>query len=694
MQALGAVLLVLAFAPVYRLMETSGEARYREIAVDVSDAALQYGVWGTVVTLLFAFVLAVLLPTERLRAAAATAASRLVAIPAWAFALTLAFVAAGLSTLVGQYLYQGLLTNVDEMASTVHARYLAQGTLGGPTHGMPEFWLIPNTLVVPDGLVSQYPPTHLFAMAGAELLGIPLLLGPICFGAMVALVALSLPRVLPERPAAARVAVSLLAVCPLLVLLSGGALNHTTTGALLATALYAALRGRDGSAWWAVLSGLAVGLAVADRPLTSLVLGALFTLGTWAPAVLAGARPVRWLATRGLGTVAGGAPIAVLLGWYNQRLFGSPTTLGYSAAFGERHGLGFHQDPWGYPYGWTEALAFTSADLVTVGIQLLETLFPLTALIGVYLMVGRRFPRAIGLLLAWAFLPVLANGYYWFHTARMLYEAAPAWLALSALAAADLSSRAEAASPGSLAARARDACAWALVVAAVGSLGWGTPARWQSFEWTQETLDRIRVPALPAGQSALVFVHASWNERTSSTLQGAGAMRQDTIITALRRNSSCELHLYAEAREELVRFGRSVTLPEVDLEQVPGSHPDIEVPPLWAGSTVRMRRGEPFPDTCRRQLASDRFGTVALAPLVWQGDLPGIEEGRPLFARDLGPERNRALLDLYPERVALAFTPTTVDGPPQLMPYASAMELLWGRSEAPPAPPSGPTSGI
>jgi len=678
LRALGAALLVFALVPIYRRMDTSGGAAYRETAVEVADGALRYGLWGTVVTVLLAVVLALLLRGGMLRAVAGRAAKGLNAVPDWAFATALALAAAATATVVMRVLYEGFLTNVDEMASLLQARYLAHGMLAGPTHGVGEFWLIPNTLVVPEGLVSQYPPTHLFAIAAAVRLGAPLLLGPFCFAVMVALFALSLPRMLPGQRAAARTAAALVAICPLLLFLSGGILNHVSTGALLAGALYCSLRARDGSAWWSVAAGLAVGLAVADRPLTSLVLGALFTLGLWGPRVLASEKPPTWLFSRSLGTLAGGAPIAVLLAWYNRTLFGSPTRLGYEAAFGARHGLGFHQDPWGFHYGWAEAVTFTSADLVSVGTQMMETPFPITLLIGAYLLAGRRFPRGTAFLVAWAFLPVLANAYYWFHTARMLYEATPAWLALSVLAAADLASPSEADKPGRLRELARDAVAWSLAVAMVGSLAWGIPARWESFEWSDETLSRISVPSLPTEQEAVVFVHTSWNERTSSALQVGGGMRQDSIITALRRNTSCGLYLYAAGREEIVRYGRSATLPPADLDQIPGTHSDIELPPLRAGSTVRIRRGEPFPPACARQLAADRFGAVSLAPLVWQGDLPGIEEGLPLYVRDMGPEKNRAVLDLYPERVPFALTPTAVEGPPRLLPYADAMALLWG----------------
>ena len=171
----------------------------------------------------------------------------------------------------------------------------------------------------------------------------------------------------------------------------------------------------------------------------------------------------------------------------------------------------------------------------------------------------------------------------------------------------------------------------------------------------------------------IVFVHTSWNERLSSRLQGPGGMRQDSVITLLRRNTNCALHLYALARE-----ARRVALPEVDLEQVPGTPRDIERPPSPPGATLRTRAGEPFGTACSREVGADRYGAVALAPLVWQGDLPGIAEGRPMFVRDFGPEQNRRLLDAHPERQAFVFVPKDPSLPPEIVPYDEAMAQLWG----------------
>ena len=692
-QALGAVLIALAFVPIYRLMDTSADAPHRRVSVEVAEVTLQLAWWGTIVTLLLAWLFARILPSRPVRETGRVLMTWLSKPSATIYAIALSGLSLGLSLLTGRFLYRGFFTNVDEIASTIHARYLANGLLAGPIADAPEAWLIPNTLMVSEGWVSHFPPAHLFAMAALIRMGIPTLLGPIFAGVLAGLLALSLPRLLPEHPGPARVAALLIAVTPFIFLLGGGSMSHVSAGAFGAAVLYAALRARDGSVWWGVAAGAAVGLMVSDRPLIGLVLGTVFTLGLWGPAAFGGnPRGRAWFLRRAGATVVGGAPFAVFLGWFNQRLYGSPFTLGYIAAFGDRHRLGFHMDPWGYPYSLREAMAFTSSDVLSLGIQLLETPFPVTAVIGLYLLLASRLPRGAGVLAAWAFLPVVANGYYWFHDVRMLFEAAPAWITLGVIAALGLADglggtldgpgAGESAPDGGRNHRdhsrhwrvwAADMTTWAILFGAVGAAVWGAPTRWGSYRWSEETLQRITVPSLPTEEPVIVFVHTSWNERLSSRLQGPGGMRQDSVITLLRRNTNCALHLYALARE-----ARRVALPEVDLEQVPGTPRDIERPPSPPGATLRTRAGEPFGTACSREVGADRYGAVALAPLVWQGDLPGIAEGRPMFVRDFGPEQNRRLLDAHPERQAFVFVPKDPSLPPEIVPYDEAMAQLWG----------------
>jgi hypothetical protein len=109
---------------------------------------------------------------------------------------------------------------------------------------------------------------------------------------------------------------------------------------------------------------------------------------------------------------------------------------------------------------------------------------------------------------------------------------------------------------------------------------------------------------------------------------------------------------------------------------------------LQGGTRAWLRYGAQWSPACAREAAADRLGSIALAPLLWQGDLPGLESGQPMFVRDHGPERNRAVLAAYPERRPLVWGYESPDGSPTLMPYDRGMSLLWGSGAS--VPVSGP----
>jgi hypothetical protein len=673
-KALGALLILFALAPAYQLTGISGGGPTQAAYTRTAEATLQLAWWGSLVVVLLSIILSFLFKDAALRLGRIL--GQWLAKPRLSlFAVGVGLLAFALSLALGELLYQGLYTNLDEMASAIHARYLAGGSLAGPLLEYPEGWLITNTLMVDDGWVSQYPPSHLAVMALFYRLGVPRVAGPVLLGLTVGLLALALPRLLPERPAAARAAAALTALSPFLLFLGGGALSHLTAGAAGAAVLYSVLRARDGSWLWALAAGGAVGVMVSARPLIGLVLGTVFPLLAWGPGLLAG--PTKPILRRGAALVAGGAPFALLLGLYNHKLFGSPFRLGYLAAYGRDHGLGFHPDPWGYMYDAGRAFALTSVDFLALGVQLLETPLPLTVFVGLALLGGWRLSRGSAFLLAWALLPLLAAGIYWFHEPRMLFEAAPAWIALGVLAVVKMASWTRTRGPEWT--RAGQVVSWAVVVSLVAGLGWGVPNRWSAYTWTPETLDRIQVPTIPGDEPALVFVHASWNERLSARLQGAGGMRQDSIVTALRRNTNCQLQHHADAREAVVR-GESPAreLPPIDMVQSGETPPDLIQAMTAPGQAIRTRDGEVMDSVCLREMRADRFGSVALAPLLWQGDLPGDEGRRPLFVRDLGPEKNARIRSLFPRRTAYLFAPMAPGVPPEVTPYERGVRLLWG----------------
>lgn len=672
----GLTLVLFPFLPIHLLPGISWEGPPRVAYLALAEASLEAARWGTLLVLLFSILLTFLF-SGLITRWGRTVVAWLCKPELASFALAVALLSFVLSAALGAFLYEGLFTNVDEMAMAIHARYLAGGNLAGPQLSFPEAWLIPNTLMTGEGWVSQYPPAHLVVMAVFYRLGIPRLLGPVMFGVMVWLLALSAERLLPNHRGEARVTAGLIAISPFMLLVGGGALSHLTAGAAVAGVLYTALRARDGAWAWAIGVGAAVGIAVTSRPLVGLILGAAIPFFLWAPVIFGG--KVAWGFRRIGATIVSGIPFAVLLGLYNSLLFGAPGRLGYVAAYGENHGLGFHWDPWGFLYGLDTALAVTSVDLMALAVRILESPIPLTLPIGVFLLLGVPRPRNFGAILAWAFLPLVGSAFYWFHQPRMLFEAAPAWILLTVISVAGVLRWAECRE--GWARRLGEVALWAAVVSLAVALLWGAPNRWAGYAWTDEALDRIETPIPPPGTPALVFVHSSWNERISATLQGAGGMRQDSIIPALRRNTHCDLQRYSAAREARGRgLGDDVPLPNIDLQQLSGAPEGLFLASPVEGLWVQTREGEVVSPECRRQAQADRFGGVTLPPLVWQGDLPGDEEGKPLFLRDLGPEKNDEILALFPDRVAYVFSPFVLGGPPELVSYDDGMRVLWGVS--------------
>jgi len=85
-----------------------------------------------------------------------------------------------------------------------------------------------------------------------------------------------------------------------------------------------------------------------------------------------------------------------------------------------------------------------------------------------------------------------------------------------------------------------------------------------------------------------------------------------------------------------------------------------------------------------RQVWADRLGIVDVAPLLWQGDLPGLPGRGAMFVRDLGPELNAELLAAYPDRRPfMLFTPAP-DEPPALLPYEEGVRRIWGAADTAP----------
>jgi len=654
----GALLLVGAYVPLHRLLDPARAGPAGEATRATAESAWGVGIYGTVIALGAGAILVLLVPAGRLRAPLERAGELLERPSGGRFAATLGLVAGLLSLTAALALYHGLPTSVDEMAQLLHARALAGGRLTSPLPGDASAWTIQNGMATPEGWASIYPPLHTLLLALGLRLGAPWLVGPVSVGVATWASALAFETLLGVR--VGRVAGVALALSPFWVLLGGTYLSHTSTAAALALVLWTALRVHDGGLGWAIAAGAATGAAVTSRPWVGLTCAVTLLVVLW------------WsergrLASRVAALCAGGLPFALLLFWWNRSLFGGPLTLGYSAAFGPSHGLGFHVDPWGNMYGGREGLAYTSADLLQLGAHLFETPLPAVALVGVALVVGLR-RSGDRPFLAWAAAAIAANALYWHHGIqlgpRMLYESVPAWVALSVAAAAGLTTA------DVVPSRLRSLAGWAIAASVLGApVLTSTVAGAASLPTGDPVL--IGLLGSDAEGSKLVFAHGSWSSRVVARLSAAG-MRRDSVETALRRNDLCAVDRYARWRDG----GPAGAAPALDLEPLPGTPEGLVRVRLSPGNDAWADTATPWDPECLREAAADALGTVELEALAWRA--PPLSGRQVVIARDMGPALNARVREAMGMRQTFVYVAGDGTTPSRMLPYDDGIRRLWG----------------
>lgn len=678
----GVVLLAAAFLPLHRLLDPARTGPAGVSTRSVAEDSWVLGLSGTLIVVVFSWVVVRMsgAGTEKAEAGRTNpvvrAAGRLSPRAcAWLAGVVVLAGAAAVASLV----HAGAPTSVDEMVQLAHARALASGSLGLPTGGTGAAWALQNGLLTESGWVSIYPPLHTLLLAIGISAGAAWLVGPIDVATATVATVLVVDRLV--GPAPARLVGLLLAVSPFWLLVGASHLSHSAAAAGLSLTLLFALRARDGSALWAIATGAAIGLAVSARPWVGLAVGSTLLAVVWGIRGDAGVDgseggggrvdggetgdrhgrggPGGALVPRLAGLVLGGAPFALLLFAWNQVLFGSPFRLGYSAAFGPSHGLGFHTDPWGNRYGPIEALGWSGADLLQLGIRLLENPIPVVAVVGAGLL-ARAVPKSARALVAWCAAALAANAVYWHHGVhfgpRMLFESTPAWLALFAVVVAGLFASPKAATEYRVA-------RWALGISIVVGLAFAP------FVVTSAT--RSAPEDIPEGRPGeVVFVHGSWSSRVASRLHAAG-MPRDSIETLLRRNDICAVDQAARRIDPTSR----AALDGLDTTPLPGSPVTLELRLVSPGNGVRVDPSRPPSPVCQREARADRLGVLELENVAWR--LGGGADAPVRYARDLGPAANLVVLDAL-GRPGRVLVDTGEASGLLLLDYDEGMELLWG----------------
>jgi hypothetical protein len=685
-RALGGLLVLLVVSPLYRLVGSAAAGPAAEQALRLGRQYFFAGWVGIVLGALLILVLSLVLRGTRLAPLADIVERRLVRAPALGVGIGLGVLAAGLSLVISGVALNRLPVLLDGATQLIQARYFAAGRIAGPALPDAAFWEFQFMMPTPAGWASQYPPGFPLLLAAGLRAGAVWLAGPLALGVAVCLTTLVADRFFPNDRWTARLGAALMAVSYYLAFHAGSYMNHALAAALVALALYASLRARDGRWWWALVSGAAVGALFATRPLVGVVLGFFATVVVWASAPDVGRLSPRDAMGRLVPAACGAAPFVIGLMRYNAKLFGSPFRFGYVAVAGSAHGLGLHTDPFGSVYGLGQAIGYTAADLLGMSLDLLQTPLPIVVLIGLYLMLVPKLGRGVGLAAAWALLPVAANAVYWHHDLfmgpRLLYEAAPGWCLLAAAAVLHVI-RAVPATPPPRRQGANRGLPVQLVtrngVALTGVLVLGAgvvasgPARVRG-QGASGRASGVTLAPPAVDRPTLVFVHEDWESRLGARLAALG-VRVDSIRAALRETTTCQLDRLVGAWER--RAAGDSTPPAVQPPRPQtssrGPYRDVRMP---SGSVVRTYPGEVLTPECEREAASDYQSVLILAPLLWQGDLPGLGDHGAMYVRDLGPERNARLIAEYPERQPAMLIRTRRDEL-QLIPYARGMEERW-----------------
>ncbi|TVP42984.1 MAG: hypothetical protein EA350_14560 [Gemmatimonadales bacterium] len=609
------------------------------------------------------------------------------------FAAVAGLLSFGATAAAALLVFEGRPNLVDALVQLTHARYMAAGMLGGPPDIPIAFFHLQNTVLTEAGWFSQYPPGHVALLALGMMVGAVWIVGPVLNGGTAALSVLLFERLLPGRRGLARGLGLLAGLSPMVVAHGAAYMNHASAAFFGVAAVYLGLRAREGGAAWALGAGAAVTAMAAVRPMSAVVVMVVVAAGLWlGRREEIGAEGAEagwgwgWFGSRAALATLGGLPFLALHLAYNRFAFGGALTFGYDAAWGPSHGLGFHVDPYGNMYGLVEALMYTAADLAALNLNLLEIPLPLVAVVGCFLLLARgRLPFGVWVLGLWALLPVAANALYWHHGyfmgPRMLTEFVPAWVALAGVSLVALVQMApERLGAGKGRLSPRGVLAGVAMVGLAAGLLMG-PQRVMSYGGGWMTSFRMDLPA--AGSNDLVFVHGSWEGRLISRM-AAGGIPSRTGETAIRQNPAClvEEHLArVEGAGRLANFGVGAPgeggLPALDLEARSFEFlPRFE---MGEGASFRNDPVRSLSPACTREAQADRYGSLEASLLLWLGALPGLEgeRGLPMLVRDLGPERNRELLDLHPERSPSLLAPTGPNGAFELRAYAPAIEGLW-----------------
>ena len=534
---------------------------------------------------------------------------------------------------------------IDDIAQLFQAKIFALDLVKAPTPPLSGFFMIQNVLMEPDGWFSQYPPGHaLLLSAGLRMKLVwlvPLLLS---LGSASCIYRLT-DLLYGQR--CARVSLLLLLLCPFFFFMGAGFMNHVSELFFLALAFLAFARWEKQARWhWIFLTGLALGVLLLVRPLSSLLAGSLILLFVWP----------RCLNKVHLPACAGGL-LAFLCcaGFYclyNFATTGDFFLPGYVKLWGTGHGLGFHVSPWGQSHTPLLGLRNELADISLLSEYLFEWPIPGLWPLALFLVSGGKLSQWDRRLLLSALAFPVAYFFYWHRDAflgpRYLYPVLVFLIPLTAAAICGLyESLAEFSfrvPGGSKTIRAQNLLLALLLVCFSYALVWGVPLRFGIY---RQSLSAMKLDLAAEAKSAgieegLVFVSVSWGSRIVANLREAGAPAS-LVEEAYRRVDHCELHKLS--LEALRSHDSAALIAAINMKL--GQPVNLVRVNVAGADNVRLRPDVPLDAECKREIEYDQSGYGIFAPHL-NINSPRLDS-KLIFAQDLH-ERDSELMALFPGR--------------------------------------------
>lgn len=517
---------------------------------------------------------------------------------------------------INQFLYSGKPMLLDSVVQLFQAKIFASGNITVPRPENFAFFQLSNLLVRDGLLATQYPPGHAFLLALFSFF--PALLMPVLAGGSAWFIYRSTVLLFDLRHA--RLVLLLLCISPFFLFLAASFKEHISALCFLAGFTYYILAWLNNSQKKDFfLAVVCLMIAYNIRPLNALIFDLIFAY----PVLRKVYRESQWkLLVQGifLGLI-GLFPILL----FNLKTTGSAFLSGYIYNWGSEHGLGFHINPWGRNFTFTDGLINQALNLTFLNNYAFESFVPVLLFPALVFLFAKQInSKALYLFLAF-FVTPLCFVFYW-HTdfnfgPRFLYENIIFFFPVLAYCILKLFEF------------EKFKLFYKSILAALffTQLCIGLPQKAAYYDDLFPSLklsisDKLEKEGI---RKALVFVKSSWNERVISKLK---QYHDSPKITenAYRFNGLCYLTDWLNSV-----ISRQLELEQIrtELEKIAKNRPRTELRQLSDHQRYRLMPERKLSKICEQEISYD-----TLVPTPYLGFLLENEaslSGDVIVARDL-----------------------------------------------------------